>query len=1136
MRRRQQQIAGGVVGVIVVISGGIGFFHHLHRTAAPASDRLVPLLNLGKSQYEQRQFEAAATTFTQAAAMRPDSLDAQLDLANALLAGNKPEQAIAPAQAALKIDPASPAGFFLLGSAELRLAHYEEALKALQQSEQIDSRIAAVHFLIGLAHRGLEHLEDAASEFKEAIDLEPEHPAAHYALGQALMQLGRRKEAGRELEKHAQIAAKIAGTAGGNLAVDSATFEKCVYTRARVPFELAEQPEAAGITVSFLDATVAAFGPGASQFRGPIGIIDVAHDGHPGLLVAGRDGGFHYLRNNHGVFTATGNLIPATGGPWRQIVAGDLGTAGDLQKIGVPGAVALGETGCAVFTFNSAGAATDVTAASGLETVRAGGGVLADFDFTGHLGLYVTPPDGAGIHIWRNQGNFSFKAIADNNGIPANLSGIRSLLVEDWNSDDLPDLFVGRAAQKPLLLANQRGGTLTDAASPGDWAAAGPAGAMAAGDLDNDLRTDLAIAREGQIEIAFGPSSRHLTLPTGAFNVASLCLIDYDNDGWLDLVAAGDKGLRIWRNLGRGGFREVTAELGLDKVVTASVASVQSGNFNADGSPDLLLTMQDGSIRLLQNQGGNTNRSISIALKGKRSNPSGLGSRIEITADGWRTIREYVSNPLLIGVGKHSKLDRLTVHWFDLSVSTADLPVGPPGTPLTIEELQLPTGSCPNLYVWDGLQYRYVGDILGSAPMGLPIADHHLIDADADELVFIGDESIVAARHGAYELQIIDELREVTYLDEAKLVVVDHSADTEIVSTSKLLPRGPFPPARLMTLGNRRPLLGAIRNDGLKLTDALRETDGKYASPPRPRAPQYRGLAEPWSVTLDFGPLAENRPLTLALTGWLRFGGGMANIAASRNPDFPFPFPTLEAQTEDGVWHQVDVVFGAPSGKNKTIMVDLSGRLPHRARQLRISTAFEIHWDRIALFEQLDASSAVANAGTSDSLTNPGRSEYWLSPVDANLHWHGFGIYEDHPWYVPLTPMHDRVVQSPPWRITPSGWCTRYGEVTELLEQKDNALVLLGSGDEVTLRFAADRLPQKPAGFHRDFFLFISGWDKDSDYHVVRGDTIDPLPFHGMDDQQYGKQSPPTNGQRWIAKYNTRWVGPLALPRNAPSR
>ena len=116
-------------------------------------------------------------------------------------------------------------------------------------------------------------------------------------------------------------------------------------------------------------------------------------------------------------------------------------------------------------------------------------------------------------------------------------------------------------------------------------------------------------------------------------------------------------------------------------------------------------------------------------------------------------------------------------------------------------------------------------------------------------------------------------------------------------------------------------------------------------SPVQLREPQLRGLAEPFSVTMDFGELPANRPLVLALNDWLRFGGGMANIAASLDANLPFPFPTLEAELPDGSWQKVDVDVGAPCGKTKTILVDLENKLPTGARQLRITTAFEIYWD-----------------------------------------------------------------------------------------------------------------------------------------------------------------------------------------------
>ena len=321
----------------------------------------------------------------------------------------------------------------------------------------------------------------------------------------------------------------------------------------------------------------------------------------------------------------------------------------------------------------------------------------------------------------------------------------------------------------------------------------------------------------------------------------------------------------------------------------------------------------------------------------------------------------------------------------------------------------------------------------------------------------------------------------------------------------------------IVTLRNRHPLQQATRNDGVDVTAPLKETDDVFASPVQLRVPQLRGLAEPWSVTLDFGPLPVDRPLALALTGWLRFGGGMANVAASRDPDLPFPFPQLEMETAGGDWKPVEVVVGAPCGKTKTIVVDLTGKLSAGSRRMRLSSAFEIHWDRIALFERGE------NAGTKIARRQPGV---------ADLHWRGFSEFANLPWYLPLTPEYERISARANWRITPAGWCTRYGDVRELVERRDDALVLMNGGDELTLKFAADGLPPKPAGYVRDFFFYSSGWDKDADFHCEKGWLVEPIPWHGMDDQLYGRQQRPViDGDWWMNKYNTRWVGPLTLRR-----
>jgi len=95
----------------------------------------------------------------------------------------------------------------------------------------------------------------------------------------------------------------------------------------------------------------------------------------------------------------------------------------------------------------------------------------------------------------------------------------------------------------------------------------------------------------------------------------------------------------------------------------------------------------------------------------------------------------------------------------------------------------------------------------------------------------------------------------------------------------------------------------------------------------------------------------------------------------------------------------------------------------------------------------------------------------------------------------------------------------------------------MNGGDELTLSWRADSLPPKKSGYVRQFFIYCDGWDKDSDFHVRGGTTIEPLPWHGMDDQVYPKQPRPEfPSDELHRKYNTRWVAPHTLHRVAQTR
>ena len=282
-----------------------------------------------------------------------------------------------------------------------------------------------------------------------------------------------------------------------------------------------------------------------------------------------------------------------------------------------------------------------------------------------------------------------------------------------------------------------------------------------------------------------------------------------------------------------------------------------------------------------------------------------------------------------------------------------------------------------------------------------------------------------------------------------------------------------------------------------RLTQGLRERDEQSVQP----------LA-------TSGLPVEVAPLVAALNGLLQ------RLGASLDANLPFPFPTLEAELPDGSWKKVDVDVGAPCGKTKIILVDLENKLPVGARQLRLMTAFEIHWDSATLCEKVSAAQ---------------NQQFQFASAHTDLRWRGFSEFQNLPASLPLTPDYAKVHAEPPWRRTPSGWCTRYGEVNELVSKSDDALALLNGGDELALSFTADQLPPKPAGFVRDFFLHVVGWDKDADFHVGQGWRVEPLPFRGMDEQAYDSltRSAVTNNA-WIGKYNTRWVGPVILGASRP--
>ncbi len=1054
-------------------------------------------MSAGKAAYDSGNSTKATGEFRKAVAESPGQFDARLNLSNALLLGGDAAGAQAEAAEALKLNPQSAAAHFVQGCAQLRQNLNVEATKSLQTAWDMDKSIAATVFQLGRAHFNLNHLEDAIWSFETTTTLDPQHPAAFYLLSQALLRTNRTDEAKDALAQHQIVLSKRPQSTP-----NPADFERCVHTQVRIMFKLV-QPLETGVPLAFDQATDEVFGDG-HRLSGPVAVVDVGTNG-PLRLFARTPEGFRLFTMKRGVFVPAGPTLqlPTNSNPRRAIV-------GALLTNRVPDIFLLGEGSSHVLRIQPDGSMRDVTAATGLSGLKAIDGALVDFDFTGKLGLLALTETNRPV-LFRNLGNGFFRDITATSGIPATVSGVARMRVDDWNGDGAADFVFGRENQVPLLLLKARGGSFVPTNSPADWPAST---VFAIGDLDNDLRPDFVCVVPEGVEVRLSTGKKFI-LPGDPVGATRIELIDYDNDGWLDVLLLGRIPL-LWRNIGEHGFVVSGGPTSISTVGPGPWVNVVQADFDGDCDTDLILESTTGKIVYLRNNGGNRNHQIRINLLGNRSNPNGLGARIELRGGGLRLSRPVTQLPIEIGVGKLDQFEALTVHWFDLSLTSLDVKAD--CTPLVMEELQLPTGSCPYLFCWDGKGFRFVTDLLGAAPLGLPVAEGRQIEGDPDEFIVLGNASQLPPKDGFITLQITEELREILYLDDAKLYAVDHPAGTEVHSTGKLFPGGPFPKHRLWTVKSVASVQHAVRSDGLDVAEAVRKSDRQYASPVALRRPQLRGAAEPFSVTFDFGAVPAPQHPVLLLDGWLRFGGGMANIAASHDPELPFPFPQLEAELADGSWAKVDVMVGAPVGKTKTILVDLAGKLPVGWKRLRLSTAFEIHWDRIELMEFIADVTGQAHV---------------LNPATADLHWRGYSAFADLPWNRPLSPVYNRVFQRPNWRITPSGWATRYGDVRELVSASDNALAVIAAGDELTLKFDPKNLPAVAAGQQRTYALWNVGWDKDADFHVTEGPRIDPLPWHGMDYQRYGSEPRPPlkSADELMSRYNTRWVAPQTFDR-----
>lgn len=1096
-------LTGLMLGTLL---SGVGMMPATAAAAVP--DEAIHQTNIGRAQLENKSSDEAIAAFEKVAKLMPESAAAWRNLARALMLPRKRDaEALDALNKALSIEPESAATHYLIGLIHSRESSFEEAVPHLEKAVKLDPDTAPLRYQLAGAYQTVEQHDKAHEQLKETIRLDPLHASAYFKLGVYDRKAGD-KQAYAAHQKEFMRLRQIFGDASRS----TEALEQCRYTLTE-PIITPADTQAAAIDVTYKPATLPGLVDGkfktlavlSVDAQGRSQLIGLDDQGRVVLWNPNEDG--TYVQVSTAVkLGVTGDVIEALVGNYHDTAPE--GERFDAGRDALNDVLFFSSSGLALVRQTAAGVFADVTSPSGLPTEGALGACWFDVEHDGDLDLALALVAAGPLRILQNNGDGTFRESSGGIGLVLPESDrdtvVRDVVAIDLDQNVAVDVLAA-TDDKTLVFINQRAGTY--APRPDPPGALPGAHQVLADDLDGDGLPDVVLIRERELEAHFSRQGKAQTISIERTTPRIGKLIDYDNDGLLDVVLVGaDKDepsagrITILRNTGAQ-LEDVTASVGLGDWRHASpLQGVLAFDADRDGDTDLLPRDQGGGVTLLSNEGGDRHKQLKIRLTAGKANPSGYGTHIEVRSGTFFASRNVQGPVIEIGIGEHEALDAVQTVWTN-GVVDNQIGVSAGAVPLTIVEKNVAAGSCPYLYAWDGARMRFVTDLLGNSPLGLSIARGRVLPADPDEIVWIGGEESVRPRDGAYELVVTEELREVGYFDEVALLVVDHPGDVEVHPTDKLAPP-PFVPTEVWALRKRQLPRVAAGDDGIDRTESLQRIDGDYAPAGRPLPPPIRGMCAPLTLTFDFGAIEPQAANVLALTGWIQYGDASTNIAMSQNTGLSVIPPTLEAESASKGWVSVDVVVGMPAGKTKTIVTDLTGKLPDDVQRLRLTTTFELYWDRAALFQKHEGNDVTVAQ---------------LPPTEATLHWHGYGDIRSRAVLHPMTPDFDRVSDTPPWRTTPQGWCTRYGDVSELVAARDERIVIMNGGDAITLRFDAQAIPPRPDGLQRSFFFFSVGWDKDADHNVVEGDQVLPLPVDmPLEDQ---------------LEYNTRFV-PAVIQNN----
>ena len=1193
--------------LLAAVTTLLAAFGLLAPTSQPSPIEAARLNNLGCAYMNQQLFEKGLKAFQQAAEADSKLTIARLNQGVAYVNLQKVDEAKAAFEDALKQDPKNPYAWYGLGMLAKNTGDAQAAIAAFKRVTEIDPNDADTWYFLGTAYVQAKQFPQAIEAFQQALKINPLHASAEFGLSRAYQQSSDVDHARDHLKKFQYITQNKIGAP-----MSLAYGEQGQYSRAvESPQVVLKAPPP--IKVRFADVTKEAGlvsrpsdASGSTQQLGPGAcFLDYDNDGKIDIFLAddgaqGRMSLYHNLGN--GKFE---DVTKKAGIDSR--VHGIGCTAGDYDNDGWTDIAVSKNDGVLLFHNEKNGTFKETSSDANIGANNLNLGLtFIDYDHDGDLDLLVTRSGDKAEwgDMFRNNGNGTFTNVTEELGFSGiGSSGGQGAIGTDYNNDRAVDILVpglGLAPElPPVILENPREGKFL-VKKPWSSPIPGPVMGATVLDFDHDGWMDVAFTHFG------GTNGKSVTLwhnnKGKTFDAVELpqvpwtksdgiAAFDYDNDGWVDIVAVGEtkdgKGeVRLFRNLGPDGFKDVTADVGLDKIQLKEPRAIITGDYDGDGATDLLITQNHGPAVLLRNEGGNQNHWLRLSLKGLNDNKSAIGTKVEVFSGGNRQKFEIAgsngylgqnSTDIVVGLGDSKDADIVRMLW-PTGVLEDEIQVAG-NKQQNFLEIDRRGSSCPTLFAWNGKRYEFVADMLGAGVVGhwvgpgqrdIPRPVEYIkiptglvrekttestnchpersegplyspadctspspqkAAAQNDNRLSTTDDQRPTA---VLSFRFMEPLEEAVYLDQVRLFAVDHPAGLDVYPNEYFASNPPYPAFKVVVSRDARPPAGAWDEHGHDILPNLlaHRYFGDFA------LTQFLGFAQPHSLTLDLGEAYRGGPLWLLLHGEVEYFSANSMYAASQS-GVEAVSPYVEAMDAQGKWKRVMDDMGFPAGGPRTMTADLTGRLPLGTRKIRITTNLQIYWDNILINRTEQGAVTLARASgretPSGQPAEPAlsgakacrRYDYCSTSVPlvrADLEFHGY------PFKIEGTPpgnvryIYEKASATGPY-TRPSGTYTRYGDVLPLLTRTDDKLAVFGSGDEVQLDFDPTNLPALPKGWVRDYFFAANGYEKDMDFYAAEGNYVAPLPFLSMGEYPYSpKKSFPLDDAhvKYLLEYNTR--------------